>query len=244
MSSWGILGPGGGDLPDESALALKSESAPGEGQGECVRVLLIEDDRRAREGLKALIDGTSGYCCVGAHGSVEEALRTNPRDAPNVVLLDIELPGMPGSEGVRPLREKFPDSAVVMLTVYEQEERVFESICNGASGYLLKKTSPSRLLEAIREVREGGAPMSPEIARQVVRLFQATGQPVKIEHHLTPQETRLLALLADGYGYQSAADRMNVSVNTVRNYIRSIYEKLHVHSKSEAVSKAIKARLI
>jgi DNA-binding NarL/FixJ family response regulator len=218
--------------------------AAGPDQLEIVRVLLVEDDRSAREGLRALIDGTSGYACVGAYGSVEEALRASPRDAPDVVLLDIELPGMPGSEGVRPLREKFPKTSVVMLTVFEEEERVFESICNGACGYLLKKTSPSRLLDAIREVRDGGAPMSPEIARQVVRLFQATGQPVKIEHHLTPQETRLLALLAEGYSYQSAADRLNVSVNTVRNYIRSIYEKLHVHTKSEAVSRAIKARLI
>jgi len=207
-------------------------------------VLLVEDDRPAREGLRALIDGTSGYSCVGAHGSVEEALRASPREAPDVVLLDIELPGMPGSEGVRPLREKFPQASVVMLTVFEEEERVFESICNGACGYLLKKTPPARLLDAIAEVRAGGAPMSPEIARQVIRLFQTTGPPPKVESHLTPQETRLLALLAEGHSYKAAADRIHVSLNTVRNYVRSVYDKLHVHTKSEAVSKAIKARLI
>ncbi len=204
----------------------------------------MEDDRVAREGLRALIDGTPGFTCVAACGSVEQALKANPRETPDVILLDIELPGMPGSEGVGPLRGKFPSAAVVMLTVYEEQERVFESICNGACGYLLKKTPPARLLEAIAEVREGGAPMSPEIARQVVRLFQRTGPPPRLEHHLTAQETRTLALLAEGHSYQAAADRIHVSVNTVRNYIRSIYDKLHVHSKSEAVSKAIKARLI
>jgi len=204
----------------------------------------VEDDRVAREGLRALIDGTPGFTCVAACGSVEQALKANPRETPDVILLDIELPGMPGSEGVGPLRGKFPSAAVVMLTVYEEQERVFESICNGACGYLLKKTPPARLLEAIAEVREGGAPMSPEIARQVVRLFQRTGPPPRLEHHLTAQETRTLALLAEGHSYQAAADRIHVSVNTVRNYIRSIYDKLHVHSKSEAVSKAIKARLI
>jgi len=208
------------------------------------RVLVVEDDRVAREGLRALIDGTPGFACVAACRSVEEALESNPREAPDVILLDIGLPGVRGSEGVRPLREKFLPAPVVMLTVYEDPERIFESMCNGASGYLLKKTPPAKLLEAIAEVRTGGAPMSPEIARQVVRLFQMTGPPPKLEHHLAPQETRLLALLADGYSYQGAADQMLVSVNTVRNYIRSIYDKLHVHTKSEAVSKAIKARLI
>ena len=208
------------------------------------RVLLVEDDRVAREGLRALIDGTPGFACVAACGSVEQALRADPRETPDVILLDIELPGMPGSDGVRPLRARFPTAAVVMLTVYEEQGRVFEPICNGASGYLLKKTPPAKLLEAIAEVRTGGAPMSPEIARQVVRLFQMTGPPPALDQHLTPQETRTLALLAEGHSYQAAADRIHVSVNTVRNYIRSIYDKLHVHTKSEAVSKAIKARLI
>ena len=205
---------------------------------------MVEDDRLAREGLQALIDGTPGFSCVAACRSVEEALRARPREHPDVVLLDVELPGMSGSEGVRPLRERFHPAPVVMLTVFEEQERVFESICNGASGYLLKKTPPARLLESIAEVRMGGAPMSPEIARQLVRLFQRVAPPIEVDHHLTPQETRLVALLAEGYSYQGAADRMHVSVNTVRNYIRFIYDKLHVHTKSEAVSKAIKARLI
>jgi len=222
---------------------LKSAS-PSRDIGGPARVLLVEDDRLAREGLRALIDGTPAFRCVAACGSVEQALKANPRETPDVILLDIELPGMPGSEGVGPLREKFPSAAVVMLTVFEEQDRVFESICNGASGYLLKKTPPAKLLDAIAEVRAGGAPMSPEIARQVVRLFQMTGPPPKVKSHLTAQEIRMLALLAEGHSYQAAADRIHVSVNTVRNYIRSVYDKLHVHTKSEAVSKAIKARLI
>lgn len=231
-------------MSHQSVPPLKAETSPqGTGAGRA-RVLLVEDDRVARDGLRSLIDGTPGFTCVAACGSVEQALRANPAEHPEVILLDIELPGMRGSEGVGPLRARYPSAAVVMLTVYEQEERVFESICNGACGYLLKKTPPARLLDAIAEVRAGGAPMSPEIARQVVRLFQMTAPPPKVEYHLTPQEIRMLALLADGHSYQAAADRIHVSVNTVRNHVRNVYDKLHVHTKSEAVSKAIKARLI
>lgn len=227
-----------------SVSLLKPEAgSPGAGVGRA-RVLLVEDDRVARDGLRTLIDGTPGFSCVAACASVEQALRAAPSEPPEVILLDIGLPGMSGSEGVAPLRARYPAAAVVMLTVYEEEDRVFESICNGACGYLLKKTPPAKLLEAIAEVRAGGAPMSPQIARQVVRLFQKTGPPRRIEYHLTAQETRMLALLADGHSYQAAADRIHVSVNTIRNYVRSVYEKLHVHTKSEAVSKAIKAGLI
>jgi DNA-binding NarL/FixJ family response regulator len=151
---------------------------------------------------------------------------------------------MLGSEGVKLFQERCASTQVMMLTVYAEQDRVFESICNGACGYLLKKTPPARLLEAIREAYEGGAPMSPEIARKVVTLFRRAAPPAESDRQLTPQETRLLGLLAEGYSYQNAAHRMNVSVNTVRNYIRSVYEKLHVHSKSEAVSKALRQHLI
>jgi DNA-binding NarL/FixJ family response regulator len=209
-----------------------------------IEVALVEDDRGLREGLSALVDGTEGFHCNRAYGSVEEALRRLTPPVPDVLLLDIHLPGMLGSEGVRVFREKFPTMQVLMLTVYGEEDGIFESICNGASGYLLKKTPPARLLEAIRETHEGGAPMSPEIARQVVTLFQQIGPPEKLERNLTPQETRILKLLVEGHTYQSAADKLNISVNTFREYIRSIYEKLQVHSKSEAVSKAIRSRLI
>ena len=131
-----------------------------------------------------------------------------------------------------------------MLTVYAEQDKVFESICNGASGYLLKETPPARLLEAIREANSGGAPMSPEIARKVITLFQKTGPPAKLDAQLTPQELRLLKMLMEGYSYQGVADQLNISINTVRDYIRSVYDKLHVHSKSAAVAKALRHRLI
>jgi len=131
-----------------------------------------------------------------------------------------------------------------VLTIFAEQEKIFESICNGACGYLLKKTPPARLLEAIREAHEGGSPMSPEIARKVVTLFQRSRPPERLDEQLTPQEKRLLVLLAEGHSYSVAAEQLNISINTVRNYIRSIYEKLHVHSKSEAVSKALRNHLI
>jgi DNA-binding NarL/FixJ family response regulator len=211
---------------------------------ESIRVAIIEDKRSIREGLAVLINASPGYRCVRTFGSMEEGLRELGRELPDVLLLDIHLPGMSGSEGVRPLREKYPSLQVLMLTVYDEEEKIFESICNGACGYLLKKTPPAKLLEGIREAHEGGAPMSPEVARKVVHLFQQTGPPEKLDHDLTPQEVRLLGLLAEGYSYQAAADRLKISINTIRDYIRTIYEKLHVHSKAEAVRKALKSRII
>src|SRR5207245_1665197 len=209
-----------------------------------INVVVVEDDRFTREGLALIISGTPGYNCVGAYSSVEEALRRLPVKSPDVMLLDIHLPGMLGSEGVRVLKEKHPTLQVLMLTIFAEQDKIFESICNGACGYLLKKTPPARLLEAIREAHNGGSPMSPEIARKVVTLFQKSGPPEKLDQQLTPQEKRLLALLAEGYSYNVAAERLNISINTVSNYIRSIYDKLHVHSRSEAVSKALRNRLI
>jgi DNA-binding NarL/FixJ family response regulator len=210
-----------------------------------IRIAIVEDDTAAREGLRMLIDGTHGFQCAGAWGSAEQALRgLGTGAAPDVLLLDIQLPGLPGSEAARLFHDRHPGMAILMLTLYDDEQRIFESLCNGARGYLLKKTPPARLLEAIREARDNGAPLSPEIAHKVVRLFREFRPPERIGEDLTRQEVRLLALLAEGHSYQSAAGDLRVSINTVRNYIRSIYEKLHVHSKSEAVSKALKARLI
>ena len=209
-----------------------------------VRVAIVEDDRFTREGLASLIGGTPNFRCVGTYQSVEDALRSMPAEPPDVLLLDINLPGIPGSDGVKILKQKYPSVEVLMLTVYAEQDKVFESICNGASGYLLKKTPPARLLEAITEARQGGAPMSPEIARKVVALFQKTRPPEKTDLVLTPHEVRLLKFLAEGYSYQGTAEQLNLSINTIRSYIRSIYEKLHVHSKSEAVSKAFRTRLI
>src|SRR5260370_5441220 len=176
--------------------------------------MIVEDDRAVREGLSLIIDGTPGYACVGAFGSVEEGLKLPATLHPDVMLLDINLPGMLGSEGVGFFRSKYPALQVLMLTVYAEQDKVFESICNGACGYLLKKTPPARLLEAISEAHDGGAPMSPEIARKVIALFQRSAPLEKIDRQLTPQEVRLLKLLAQGHSYQGAADRLNITVNT------------------------------
>jgi DNA-binding NarL/FixJ family response regulator len=209
-----------------------------------IRVAIVEDDRTTRQGLAQLIEGTAGYQRAGEYRSVEEALRASG-PVPDVILLDIHLPGVPGTEGVRLLRERYAQAQVVMLTVFEAQEQVFESICNGACGYLLKKTPPARLLEAIAEAHQGGAPMTPEIARRVVTLFQQTGMPVTTDDlGLSPRERSVLDLLADGYSYNAIGQKLGITINTVRNYIRVIYEKLHVHSKSAAVAKAIRRRAI
>jgi len=207
-------------------------------------VALVDDDRGTREGLAALIGGTPGFRCVGTYTSVDEALRGLAEAQPDVLLLDIHLRGLAGSEGVRLLRDRYPRTQVLMLTVFAEEERIFESLCNGACGYLLKKTPPARLLEAIREAHDGGAPMSPDIARKLVVALQRTGPLDKPEQALTPHEVRIIRMLADGDSYAEVGERLGITVNTVRNYIRRIYDKLHVHTKSEAVSKALRGRLI
>lgn len=206
-----------------------------------LRVALVEDDRRFREGLGMLVEGTPGFQLVGAFGSVEEALGRSLPEPPQVLLLDIHLPGVLGSEGVRALSEKWPGVSPLMLTVFEEEDHIFTSLCNGAVGYLLKRTPPAKLLDAVREAHDGGSPMSPEIARKVIHLFRKTPAPLSLEETLSAQEIRLLALIAEGASYKVAGERLFISINTVRTHIRSIYEKLQVHTKSEAVSKAMRA---
>ena len=205
-----------------------------------IRVAVVEDDPGLRESLRLLIGGTRGFAWAGGYRSAEEALQRLGATAggpPDVLLMDIHLPGMPGSEAVRHVREAHPSVAVLMLSVYEGEDPIFTSLCNGAAGYLLKKTAPAKLLEAIRDVKEGGSPISPEIARKVIKAFRESVPAGRAEHDLTPQEVRLLKLLSDGASYQAAGDKLGISINTVRNYVRSIYEKLHVTSKSAAVSR-------
>jgi DNA-binding NarL/FixJ family response regulator len=207
-----------------------------------ITVAIVEDDRATRDALAALIGGTPGFQVVAAFGSVEEALTGLEARNAALVLLDINLPGLAGSVGVGLLRERYPRLQVVMLTVFAEEERIFESLCNGACGYLLKRTPPARLLEALREAHEGGSPMSPDIARKVVATFRKT--PGSADQSLTPHEVRIVGMLAKGDSYKEVADQLSITVNTVRNYIRSIYGKLEVHTKSEAVSKALRSRLI
>jgi DNA-binding NarL/FixJ family response regulator len=207
-------------------------------------VATIEDRREIREGLATLIDDTPGFHCVGRYRSMEEALdgfRIRPAD---LALVDIELPGMSGLEGMRLLREQYPKMLLLMLTVYDDDERIFEALCVGACGYLLKKTPPARLIESLREAIDGGAPMSPDVARRVIRLFRDVRPPEKSDYDLTPHEIRLLKLMVDGHSYKSAATLLHVTPHTVSFHLRRIYEKLEVHSKSEAVAKALRSRLV
>lgn len=208
-----------------------------------IRVAIIEDQLRTREGLRALIESSDGFECLGAWGSMEDALNAAWKVPPNVVLVDLGLPGMSGIEGIVLLRRRFPKAALVVLTVYEDNDRVFRALCAGATGYLLKNTVPAKLVEGLREANRGGAPMSPEIARLVVELFRKVHPPEKAQYNLTPQEMRLLKLLVEGHSYKTAAGEMDISVNTVAFHIQNIYAKLQVHSKSEAVARALNENL-
>src|SRR6202049_501652 len=189
---------GGRWLPQATRTRMRGTTMT---EQEPIRVLIVEDDRVTRDGLRLLVDGTPGYSCVSAFGSLEQVLAGRTGEQPNVVLLDIKLPGVPGSQGVASLRERWPGAAILMLTAFDDEDKIFESLCNGATGYLLKRTPPARLLEAVREARDGGAPMSPEIAAKVAGVFRRPRAPAALEQALTRQETQLLRLLAEGRSY-------------------------------------------
>lgn len=209
-----------------------------------ITVAVIEDQTTIRESLAWLIDDSPGFRCTGSFDSVEAALPRLKADLPQVVLMDIGLPGMSGIDGVREIKLRWPQTQILMLTVYEDNDRIFNALCAGACGYLLKKTTSERLLESIREVLQGGAPMSPEIARHVVEIFQRFSPPEHADYGLTPHEIRLLGLMVAGHTYKTAATQLGVSVNTVSFHVKHIYEKLHVHSKSEAVAKALREQLL
>ena len=211
-----------------------------------ISVAIVEDNKTIREGLTALINGTPGYSCVGSFPDCEKFLNNLEQINTDVVLMDIGLPGMSGIDGVKKAKQINPDLNILMLTIYEESNVVFEALCAGACGYLVKKTPPARLLEAIREIHEGGSPMTSHIARQIISVFQknknTNGQTS--QYDLTEREKEVLKYLADGYNYQEIADKIFISVDTVRHHIRNIYKKLHVHSQSEAVAKAIRKGLI
>jgi DNA-binding NarL/FixJ family response regulator len=209
-----------------------------------LKVAIIEDQPKIREGLRMLIDGTDGFRCSGSFGSMKPAIEGILRELPDVALVDIGLPEMSGIEGIRILKLNHPQLAILMLTVYDDDTRIFDALCAGACGYLLKKTPPARLLECLREVACGGSPMSPEVARRVVALFREIRPPENVDYNLTPHEIRVLKLLVEGHNYKTAAAELDVSVNTVRFHMRSIYEKLQVHSKSEAVAKSLRQRIV
>lgn len=209
-----------------------------------IRVSIVEDRREIREGLAMLINGTAGYQCVGTYRSMEEALDRIGHQLPDVALLDIGLPGMSGIEGLKILKERYPNLLLLILSVYDDDERIFDAMCAGAVGYLLKKTPPSKLLESLKEAVGGGAPMSPEVARRVITLFREIRPPERADYDLTPHEIRLLKLFVKGHNYKTAAKELDVTVHTISFHLRNIYEKLQVHSKSAAVAKALENRLV
>ena len=209
-----------------------------------IKTAIVEDMRDIREGLATLINFTEGFTCTGSYRSMEEAIPRIRHQTPDVLLSDIGLPGMNGIDGIRILKDSYPNMTVLMLTVYDDDDRIFDAICAGASGYLLKRTPPAKLLENIREAVSGGAPMSPEVAMRVIKLFREVRPPEKVDYDLTPHETRLLKLLVEGHNYTTAAEELRVSYNTIKFHMRHIYEKLQVHSKSEAVAKALQNRIV
>jgi DNA-binding NarL/FixJ family response regulator len=234
------------DVIDEHTMT-PDDPAPSTGRPQApvpIAVAVIEDQREIRDGLCVLINGTPGFRCFAGFGSMEEALALGTGLTPDVVLLDIGLPGMSGIEGIRALRRGFPTIQILMLTVYDDDRRIFDAVCAGACGYLLKNTPPARLLECIREVVSGGAPMSPEVARRVLELFRDVQPPQHVDYRLSPHELRLLRMLVEGHNYKTIAAELHVSVNTISFHMRRIYEKLEVHSKSEAVAKALRHRLV
>jgi len=202
-----------------------------------IKVAIVEDNKRIREGLATLIDGSDGFRCAETFETAEEALRCLPAYHPDVVLMDIKLPKMSGIECVERLKQELPDVQVMMLTVYEDNEKIFKSIVAGATGYILKRTPPAELLAAIRDLHEGGSPMSDQIARKVVQAFREMGKSSKETEDLSDREMEILSFLAKGSHDKEIAVKLFLSVKTVHSHLRNIYKKLHVRSRTEAVVK-------
>jgi DNA-binding NarL/FixJ family response regulator len=210
-----------------------------------IRVVIFEDNPNLRVGLYQLINGSPGFVCVGAFEDCSRLIKNIKETNPDIVLMDIQMPGINGIEGVRILRDKFPEIKILMQTVFEEDEKIFESILAGASGYILKNTPPIRILDALKEIYEGGAPMSPSIATKVLKMVTNPKQNSPSQNfNLSDREKEILSCLVKGMRYKRIAEVCFISVDTVRGHIRSIYEKLHVHSKSEAVAKAIKGNIV
>ncbi|HTK80864.1 MAG TPA: response regulator transcription factor [Bacteroidota bacterium] len=204
-----------------------------------ISVAIVEDDDDIRQSLAVLIDGTEGFMCANTYRECWEAIQGVTAETPDVVLMDIGLPGMSGIEGIRRIKDRLPDLDILVLTVHENDEIVFEALCAGACGYLVKETPPARILEAIREVKRGGSPMSTQIARMVTNSFQR-----KTMHPLTTREVEVLDTLCKGKSYKMIGESLFISEETVRRHLKNIYKKLEVHSKSEAVAKALKEKIV
>jgi len=210
-----------------------------------IKVVIFEDNTILRRGLATLINGSTGFECAGAFGNCDMLIKNISDTKPDVVLMDIEMPGMDGIEAVKMLKPQFPGIKILMETVFEDDEKVFHSICSGAEGYILKNTPPAQILEAIKEIHEGGAPMTPSIASKVLAMFKSGRTFTKEEpYSLTDREMEVLKFLVDGMGYKQIAEKCFVSIDTISSHVKNIYKKLQVHSKSEAVAKAIRGKIV
>ena len=214
-----------------------------------IRVTVFEDSKLVRESFEAILNGTEGYICTGAFAGCNDLAHDIERSRPDVVLMDIEMKGVNGIEATKKIREKYPHIKVLIQTVFDDDDKIFAALCAGASGYILKKTSPARLIEAIQEVYYGGAPMSPGVATKVIQLFQRFAAPLQETPDdeiatLSKREKEILHLMMEGDNYHAIAEKCFVSYDTVRTHVRSIYKKLHVASVNQALVKAFKKRLI
>ena len=208
------------------------------------RIALCEDNENFRESLKQFIEDTPGFSVTTSLPSAQNVVEHISNDLPDLILMDIDMPGMSGIQATSLIKSHFPEVQVLILTVYEDEEKIFNAILSGASGYLLKKTPPSRIIEAIKEIREGGASMSSAIVKKVLSYFQQNTQQRHNEYTLSQRELSILKCLVNGDSYKMIADNCDISIGTVRSHINNIYKKLHINSKSEAVAKAIKEKLV
>ena len=207
-------------------------------------VAVFDDNATRRKGLQLMIDSTGNMLCTGTFEDCSNVMENVEHSRPDVILMDIDMPYVNGIEGVKKIREKYPDIKILMQTVFEDDDKIFAAICAGADGYILKKTPPQKLIDAIQEVLEGGAPMTPSVAKQVLRLFSHQNKKTPKEHFdLSTREQEILSLLVQGYSYKMIADKCFISFSTVNTHITHIYEKLHVHSATEAVAKAIESRI-
>ncbi|MFT3843457.1 MAG: response regulator transcription factor [Lacibacter sp.] len=209
-----------------------------------IKVLLYEDSPQLREGLTMLIDGSDGFTVLAAYKNCDHAADEVTAWKPDVILMDIDMPGTNGIEGLKRIRAVNSDVKILMLTVFDDNKNVFEAVKNGANGYILKKTPPAKLLEYIQEAASGGAPMTSSIATQVLKMFSQINNPQSDDYNLSDREKQVLQLLVDGFSYKMIASEIFISIDTVRSHIKKIYEKLHVNSKSEAVAKAFKDKLL
>jgi len=211
-----------------------------------IRVLLFEDNKHYRESLFYIINGTPGYACVAAFPDCNDLIFRIKQNNPDVILMDIEMPGITGIEAVQKIKKDYPDMQILMQTVFDDDDHIFDAICAGASGYILKTTSPSEILDAIKDVHNGGSPMSSGVARRVLNRFQKISpkKEEQTDYQLTPREKEILALLVEGKSYKMIGADLGIGFETVRTHMKNIYGKLHVQSLTEMVAKAVREKMV